>query len=76
MLYSAGCTRTARSGRVGNGTAFAMTVGGGVDVRVSPRIAIRLAQAEYLMTRFPDGLSNRQDNFRFGAGVVFRFGQQ
>ena len=62
-------------GRVGNGTAFAMTVGGGVDVKVSPSIAIRLAQAEYLMTRFSDGLSNRQDNFRFGAGVVFRFGQ-
>jgi opacity protein-like surface antigen len=63
-------------GRVGNGTAFAMTVGGGVDYKVSPRIAIRLAQAEYLMTRYNDGLSNRQDNFRFGAGVVFRFGQK
>lgn len=63
-------------GRVGSGTAFAMTVGGGVDVKVSPRIAIRLAQAEYFMTRFNDGLSNRQDNFRFGAGVVFRFGQK
>jgi opacity protein-like surface antigen len=63
-------------GRVGNGNAFALTVGAGVDVKVSPSVAIRLAQAEYFMTRFTDGLSNRQDNFRFGAGVVFRFGHK
>jgi opacity protein-like surface antigen len=63
-------------GRVGSQTTFAMTVGGGVDLKVSPSVAIRPVQAEYLMTRFPDGLSNRQDNFRFGAGVDFRFGQK
>lgn len=62
-------------GRVGSQTTFALTVGGGLDVKVSPSVAIRPVQAEYLMTRFTDGLSNRQDNFRFGAGVVFRFGQ-
>ncbi len=53
---------------------FAMTAGGGVDFKVARRIAIRLAQAEYFMTRFPDGLNNRQDNFRFSTGIVFRFG--
>lgn len=63
-------------GRVGSQTTFALTVGGGLDIKVSPSVAIRPVQAEYLMTRFPDGLSNRQDNFRFGAGVVFRFGRQ
>jgi len=53
---------------------YAMTAGGGLECRVSRLIAIRLAQAEYFMTKFPDGLNNRQDNFRFGTGVVFRFG--
>jgi opacity protein-like surface antigen len=53
---------------------FAMTAGGGVDLKVSKHVAIRLAQAEYFMTKFPDGLNNRQNNFRFSTGIVFRFG--
>ena len=56
--------------------AFAMTAGGGVDLRVNDRISIRLAQAEYLMTRFKVGTSAAtQNNFRLTAGVVFRFGE-
>lgn len=53
---------------------FAMTAGGGIDVRVSRHLFIRPVQAEYFLTKIPDGLSNRQNNFRFGAGIVFRFG--
>lgn len=53
--------------------AFAMTVGGGLDVKVSPQVAIRLAQGEYLMTRF-GGV--RQNNFRLESGIVFRFGSK
>jgi opacity protein-like surface antigen len=71
-----GLQANSKIGRVGSGTAFALTVGAGVDVKVSPSVAVRLAQAEYFMTRFTDGLSDRQDNFRFGAGVVFRFGRK
>jgi len=40
--------------------AFAMTAGGGLDVRLSHRFAIRLFQAEYLMTRFPDASPTRK----------------
>lgn len=53
---------------------YAMTAGGGLDYKLSRFLAIRLAQAEYFMTTFPDGLSNRQNNFRFSTGIVFRFG--
>ncbi|MDD5541663.1 MAG: hypothetical protein PHX83_00650 [Acidobacteriia bacterium] len=53
--------------------AFAMTAGGGVDVNVSPAVAIRLAQAEYLMTR---SSGTTENNFRFSAGVVFRIGKK
>jgi hypothetical protein len=52
---------------------FAMTAGGGMDVKISPHFSIRPVQAEYFLTKIPDGLDNRQNNFRFGAGVVFRF---
>jgi opacity protein-like surface antigen len=53
---------------------FAMAVGGGVDVRVSRHVSIRPVEAEYFLTKIPDGLNNRQNNFRAGAGIVLRFG--
>jgi len=53
---------------------FAMTAGGGIDVKISKHFSIRPAQAEYFMTKIPDGINNRQNNFRFGAGIVLRFG--
>jgi opacity protein-like surface antigen len=52
---------------------FAMTAGGGIDFKLSRHVSVRPVQAEYFMTKIPDGLKNRQNNFRFGAGVVFRF---
>jgi hypothetical protein len=58
----------------GSITVFAMTAGGGVDIGVSRHIAIRPAQAEYFLTALSDGNTNRQNNFRFSAGVVLRFG--
>ena len=58
----------------GTETNFAMTAGGGVDFKVSKHVSVRPVQAEYFMTKIPDGLNNRQNNFRFSAGVVFRFG--
>ena len=54
---------------------FAMTAGGGIDFKVSRQISVRPVQAEYFMTKIPDGLNNRQNNLRLGAGVVFRLGR-
>ena len=56
---------------------FAMTAGGGLDLRVHHRFAIRIVQAEYLMTRFDDfntGKSASQNDIRLSSGIVFRFG--
>jgi len=60
--------------QTGTENNFAMTAGGGIDFKVSKHVSIRPVQAEYFMTKIPDGLNNRQNNFRFGAGVVIRFG--
>ncbi|MGB8473100.1 MAG: OmpA family protein [Candidatus Acidiferrum sp.] len=59
--------------------AFALTAGGGLDYRLNHRIALRLFQAEYLLTRFhdPSSLTNDrafENNMRLSAGIVFRFG--
>ncbi|MGD0912276.1 MAG: outer membrane beta-barrel protein [Terracidiphilus sp.] len=58
-------------------SAFGFTAGGGLDVRVHHHIAIRVIQAEYLMTRFTSyttGETAAQNDMRLSAGLVFRFG--
>jgi outer membrane protein OmpA-like peptidoglycan-associated protein len=60
-------------------TAFALTAGGGLDYRLNRRFALRLFQAEYLLTHFQDpsslsGDSGWQSNVRLSAGLVLRFG--
>jgi hypothetical protein len=49
---------------------FAVAAGGEVDVRINDRVAFRVIQADYMMTRF---LNLRQDNLRVSTGFVFRF---
>jgi len=55
---------------------FAMTGGGGIDVKVSKQLSIRPIQAEYFITKIPDGLNNQQNNFRFSAGVAWLIGRR
>ncbi|MGH9207964.1 MAG: Ig-like domain-containing protein, partial [Acidimicrobiales bacterium] len=58
-------------------SAFAMAVGGGVDVVLYKSLAWRFAQLDYLMTNFSGsalGQNSRQNNFRIGTGLVLRFG--
>ena len=59
--------------------AFAMAAGGGLDLKVRRSVAIRLVQAEYLLTRFKDpasttGARGTQNNARISTGIVFRLG--
>jgi outer membrane immunogenic protein len=55
--------------------SFAMTVGGGVDIRLSDRFSVRPVQVEYLLTHFNElGLgAQNQNNLRFSTGIVFHF---
>ena len=73
-------------------SAFAMALGGGVDVKLTEHAAVRLVQADYVLSRFeeasiacianpllpPCPLPDRatQQNARLSFGVVFRFGQR
>ena len=61
--------------------AFAMALGGGLDIRLSHSITFRPIQLDYLMTRLEDfgqsgqpSQNRNQHNLRFAAGVAFTFG--
>jgi outer membrane immunogenic protein len=58
---------------LGSEDAFATALGGGLDWNATRHIGIRLVQAEYLLTEFPDGVNGKQNNARISAGVVLRF---
>jgi len=69
--------------------SFAAALGGGVDVRLGDKFAVRVVQGDYVYTRFMSlGISPqtggivfsgprvRQNNFRVSAGVVLCFGKK
>lgn len=49
---------------------FVVVAGGGLDVKLTDRVALRLIQADYVMTHFS---SRSQDNIRLSAGITLRF---
>jgi hypothetical protein len=59
-------------------SGFAMTAGGGIDIKLNKHVYVRPIQAEYFLTRLSPigafGLTNR-NNFRYSAGVNFSFGE-
>jgi opacity protein-like surface antigen len=76
-LYSScGSTNCVVASSSPSNNAFDFIIGGGVDIPVSKHIAIRPAEVDYLLTRFGNGFTggnNNQSNFRYQAGVQFRF---
>ncbi len=56
---------------------LAVAAGGGIDIWLTPHIALRAVQAEYMLTRFaavPVGSNSNQNDLRLSSGLVFRFG--
>ncbi len=54
-----------------NSNAFAMLVGGGLDVGLRKGIGLRLVQADWLMTKF--GSQTQDHQGRVSAGLVIKF---
>jgi opacity protein-like surface antigen len=59
--------------------AFAMAVGGGLDIRINKTVSIRPFQMDYLLSRFGNSLipggNHNQNNFRYAAGINLTFGE-
>ena len=59
-------------GSTGSDNAFAMAIGGGVDVTVHSRLSFRVAQVDWLRSQH---FNTDQNNLRVSTGIVFRFGE-
>uniref|UniRef100_Q021N2 Outer membrane protein beta-barrel domain-containing protein n=1 Tax=Solibacter usitatus (strain Ellin6076) TaxID=234267 RepID=Q021N2_SOLUE len=60
-------------------TAFAMTAGGGLDLRINKHVSFRPIGLDYYMTRLQNLRTlgdNTQNNLRYTAGFNFTFGAQ
>jgi len=57
----------------GTASAFAMTLGGGLDIRLSRHFTLRAAEVDYFYTRFPNGVNDHENNLRVAAGLSYRF---
>lgn len=57
----------------GSNNGFNVDVGGGVDLTVNDHFAVRPAQLSYEHAHFSQNGGSGFDNFRYSAGVVFRF---
>ena len=58
---------------------FATAAGVGLDINISHRIAVKPFQVEYFMTQLPNAVETPtivQNNLRYSAGVVFKFGDK
>ena len=64
-----GGATTSTTGRSDN--AFAMLVGGGLDIGLRKGIGLRLVQADWLLTKFGDQTQDQQG--RVSAGIVIKF---
>jgi hypothetical protein len=60
-------------GVTGSANSLALQVGGGLDVGLSRRLAVRAIQASWLRTQLPNNSTNVQNHFQLGSGLVIRF---
>lgn len=54
---------------------FTLAAGGGLDIEATKRVAIRVAEFDYVLTRYSNPLTNtsNQNNFRYCGGLVLKF---
>jgi hypothetical protein len=53
--------------------SLATQVGGGIDYRLSNRLAIRCLDAAWSRTQLPNSTNNTQNTLQLAAGVVWKF---
>jgi len=57
-----------------NRNAFGFLAGGGVTTTVKPKWGWTIVQADWIHTRIPNAVNDRQNDIRISTGVTYRFG--
>jgi hypothetical protein len=76
LVQACGVDCTFNTSKSPSNNTFDFIIGGGIDIPVTKMIAIRPVEFDYVLTRFGNSFTagnNNQSNFRYQAGVVFRF---
>jgi hypothetical protein len=67
----AGAGHASTNAAADNGsTAFSFSTGAGLDLLLKRRVSWRVVQAEYLLTRIPNGNNDVQNQFRLTTGII------
>jgi opacity protein-like surface antigen len=74
--HASGSLARGSNGNIGSADAFAFAAGGGIDIILTSHLALRPAELQYFYTRFNNGSNNHQNNLRYNAGLIFRFGSR
>jgi hypothetical protein len=69
-LFGGAHLTASASGVSAGETDFAWAAGGGLDAHLNSRYSVRLAQFDFLQTRFG---GDNQNNFRYSAGILIKF---
>ncbi len=59
-------------GAVTTADSLAFKAGGGLNISLARRLALRAFEADYLRTQLPNSTSNVQNNFTLAGGIVLR----
>lgn len=62
------------TGLLSTANSVALQAGGGLDLALSSKFAVRLPEVEYVRTQLPNGYANTQNDLRLSAGMALRFG--
>jgi len=76
FLFGGGYLWSSPAGNHTSQNAFATAAGGGLDYALNHRVSLKPIQVEYVMTQINStrGFGSRQNDIRYSAGVVLRFG--
>lgn len=56
-------------------TTWAYALGGGIDLKLTPRVSARLMGFDWITTHFPVNSPEAQDNWRINGGFIFHLGR-
>ena len=73
VVHASGGLSPSKTINASSSTAFAATVGGGLDYKLTHHITLRTVQVEYFVTTLPNQADGHQNNLRVDSGLAFRF---